>query len=215
MRNRNPMCVPVVTGRSVMKSTPLADTFTVTAANSSPSVDRATGRLKGNRTAQRTSCRGAMPMRVGETVNPGVDGFIPHNPSRKQYQYCTSRLTRTGKHQSFFHLAPMYPLFTNFGMPLPCHTFGAFASSAKPQYSAPTSYWNFPHYAWSELLLTLWLIYFALIPRGTSTVIRSLPPKCRRSPHPLLVPVVVYAHHLSSPQADQRQHRRQLAPIRP
>jgi hypothetical protein len=59
-----------------MKRTPLADTLLVTALNSSASVERITGRLKGNRTAQRTSCRGTPLMLVGETVNPGLDGFI-------------------------------------------------------------------------------------------------------------------------------------------
>lgn len=76
MPNENPISVPVVIFRSVMKRTPLADTLLVTAENSSTSVDSTTGRLNGNRTAQRTSGRGMLPMLVGETVNPGVDEFI-------------------------------------------------------------------------------------------------------------------------------------------
>jgi len=49
------MVVPGITVRSVRKRTPLADTLLVTAANSSLSVESMTGRLSGNRTAQRTS----------------------------------------------------------------------------------------------------------------------------------------------------------------
>jgi len=76
------MAVPDNTLRSVIKRTPLAETLLVTAVNSSVSVERITGRLKGNRTAQRTSCRGTPSMAVGETVNPGLDGFImPKSPS--------------------------------------------------------------------------------------------------------------------------------------
>jgi hypothetical protein len=59
-----------------MKRTPLAETFTVAAANSSASVERTTGSLKGNRTAQRTSFRSALWIRTGETGNSVVDGFM-------------------------------------------------------------------------------------------------------------------------------------------
>jgi hypothetical protein len=63
-----------------MKRTPLAETLTVAAENSSSSVERTTGRLKGNRTAQRTSCLAALPMPVGETGNSGANGFILRIP---------------------------------------------------------------------------------------------------------------------------------------
>ena len=39
--------------------------------------------------------------------------------------------------------------------------------------------------------------------------------KSRRSAYPLLIPIVVNAHHLSASQAYQRQGRRQNAPVRP
>jgi hypothetical protein len=59
-----------------MKRTPLADTLTVAAENSSSSVESTTGKLKGNRTAQRTSCRVTPPVLAGETGNSVVGGFI-------------------------------------------------------------------------------------------------------------------------------------------
>ena len=103
------MCVPVVTFRSVMKRTPLAETFTVAAANSSASVERATGRLKGNRTAQRTSCRGGVPVPVGETVNPGVDGFILQNPLPEAISILYLNIDRNRKTPKFLSLDPNVP----------------------------------------------------------------------------------------------------------
>src|SRR5258708_6140996 len=103
------MCVPIVTFRSVMKRTPLAETFTVAAANSSASVERATGRLKGNRTAQRTSCRGGVPMPVCETVNPGVNGFIQHNPLPEAISILYLNIDQNRKTPKFLSLDPNVP----------------------------------------------------------------------------------------------------------
>jgi hypothetical protein len=98
-----------------MKRTPLAETFTVTAANSTASVERATGRLKGNRTAQRTSCRGGVPVPVGETVNPGVDGFIPQNPLPEAISILYLNIDENRKTPKFLSLGPNVPFSQGFG----------------------------------------------------------------------------------------------------
>jgi len=213
------MCVPVVTFRSVMKRTPLAETFTVAAANSSASVERATGRLKGNRTAQRTSCRGGVPMPVCETVNPGVNGFIQHNPLPEAISILYLNIDWNRKHQSFFHLAQMYPLFRALGNAPsgPCLwririTLGQEAHRQHQKGSILTG--NKGHSRGCRLLFTFY-IPCKLPPAGIGTAIRPLPPKGRRRSNPFLVPVVVHAHHHSPAQTHQRQYRRQLASVRP
>lgn len=108
------MCVPAVTFRSVVKRTPLAETFTVTAANSSMSVERATGKLKGNRTAQRTSCRGGVPVPVCETVNPEVDGFIQQNPLPVAISILYLNIDQNRKTPKFLSPGPNVPCIERF-----------------------------------------------------------------------------------------------------
>jgi hypothetical protein len=57
MRIENRTSEPTLKSLSKENRTPLADTLRVRASVSSSPVDSTTGNVRGNRTAQRTSCR--------------------------------------------------------------------------------------------------------------------------------------------------------------
>ena len=120
IRNENPTSVPVTIFRSMLKSAPLAETFTVEAGNSSSSAERTTGRLSGKRTAQRTSCRLAPPELTGETGNSVLDGIILPNPLLEALTYCTSSEVRRRSPGTpkFLPLRQLYRLLSTAEIPL-------------------------------------------------------------------------------------------------
>jgi hypothetical protein len=203
MRNENPISAPAGTLRSVIKRTPLAETFTVAAANSSSSVDRTTGRLNGNRTAQRTSCRTAPSMPGCETGNSVLNGFIQPIPLPEAIPYSISKeghRTQIREHQSFFHL----------GLTLTrCQSLENTSSGVYPRIV-----W----YSGAPVPIVLTSSYTPVTRASPQPfVIRMLvlSPKGGRCPHPLLVAVVVHSHHLAASQSHQRERGGQLTAVRP
>ena len=140
-------------------------------------------------------------------------------PFRKQYQYCTSILTRTGKHQSFFHLVQMYPVVKGLGNA----PYGPYrwririiACRVAPRQRLKVRSSQVTKSVDGRWRSIVYLLYTQpATPSGNRYRIHPLLPECPRSPNPFLIPVVIHAHHLSPAQAHQGQYRRQLASIRP
>ena len=61
IRREKRISSPTFSGLSISKSTPLAETFRVSAANSPLPLERTTGNASGKRTAHRTSCEEGDP----------------------------------------------------------------------------------------------------------------------------------------------------------
>src|ERR1019366_3876791 len=69
IRSEKRISRPAGTWLSIRKRAPLAETFRVTAANSPFPVDSTTGKERGKRTAQRTSCLGDARIEGGAEID--------------------------------------------------------------------------------------------------------------------------------------------------